>query len=79
MPVGGILLAHNFVLGRRVVVDELYNRRGRYARHAGWSIAGLTAWIVGAVVFYGSSAFGGVLPSLVATILVYAVVERYRA
>jgi len=79
VPVGGILLAHNFVLGRRVVIDELYNRRGRYARHGGWSIAGLTAWIAGAIVFYASSAIGGVLPSLVVTIIVYAVVERYRA
>jgi NCS1 family nucleobase:cation symporter-1 len=78
VPVGGILLAHNFVLRRAIAVDELYDRRGRYNRHRGWSVAGLSAWTAGAIVFYASSAVGGVLPSLAVTIVVYAVVERYR-
>ena len=75
---GGILLAHNFVLRRAVVVDELYDRGGRYGQRGGWSIAGLAAWIAGAVVFYASTAIGGVLPSLAVTIVVYAAIDRYR-
>ncbi|HKW02155.1 MAG TPA: cytosine permease [Vicinamibacterales bacterium] len=78
VPVGGILLAHNFVLRREVVIDELYDRRGRYAKRGGWSIAGLAAWIAGAIVFYASTAIGGVLPSLAVTIVVYAAIDRYR-
>jgi cytosine/uracil/thiamine/allantoin permease len=73
--VGGILLAHNFVLRRDVLVDELYDRRGRYGQRGGWSIAGLAAWIAGAIVFYASTAIGGVLPSLAVTIGVYVIVE----
>ena len=30
------------------------------------------------IVFYASTAIGGVLPSLAVTIAVYAVVDRYR-
>ena len=75
VPVGGILIAHNFVLRRAVVVEELYDRQGRYGRRGGWSIAGLAAWIAGAVVFYAASSFGGVLPSLVVTIVVYALMS----
>ena len=78
VPVGGVLLAHNFVLRRVVVVEDLYDRRGRYGQQGGWSIAGLAAWIAGAIVFYASTAIGGVLPSLAVTIAVYAVVDRYR-
>jgi purine-cytosine permease-like protein len=79
VPVGAILLAHNFVLRRAVPIDELYDRGGRYARRGGWSIAGLAAWISGAIVFYAASAVGGVLPSLAVTMLVYVAVERSRA
>jgi NCS1 family nucleobase:cation symporter-1 len=80
VPVGGILLAHNFVLRRVVVVEELYDRGGRYGQRGGWSIAGLAAWIAGAIVFYASTAIGGVLPSLAVTIGTYVIVEmRQRA
>jgi purine-cytosine permease-like protein len=80
VPVGGILLAHNFVLRRVVVVEELYDREGRYGQRGGWSIAGLAAWIAGAIVFYASTAIGGVLPSLAVTIGTYVIVEmRQRA
>jgi cytosine/uracil/thiamine/allantoin permease len=78
VPVGGILLAHNFVLRRVVVVDEFYDRRGRYRQRGGWSIAGLAAWIAGAITFYMSTSMGGVLPSLAVTIVVYAAIDRYQ-
>jgi purine-cytosine permease-like protein len=79
VPVGGILLAHYFVLRHAVVIDDLYDPRGIYGRYRGWAIAGISAWVAGAVVFYASASIGGVLPSLAATIAVYAVVDRYRA
>ena len=82
VPIGGILLAHNFILRRPVVIDELYDVRGSSAAHWGWSPAGLSAWIAGAVTFYSAARLGGVLPSLVVAIGVYALVEargRQRA
>ncbi|HUL75466.1 MAG TPA: cytosine permease [Vicinamibacterales bacterium] len=71
VPVGGILLAHNFILRRAIAIPDLYDRVGRYTRHRGWSIPGAAAWAIGAVVFYAAGSLGGVLPSLVASIVVY--------
>jgi NCS1 family nucleobase:cation symporter-1 len=71
VPVGGILLAHNFVLRRAIAIPDLYDQHGQYARHRGWSFAGLAAWVAGAVVFYSAGSIGGVLPSLGVSILVY--------
>ncbi len=76
VPIGGILLAHHFVLRRPIAIDDLYDRHGRYGDHAGWSMAGLAAWVTGGVVFYASARIGGVLPSLASTIAVYALIER---
>ncbi|MFI5178999.1 MAG: cytosine permease [Vicinamibacterales bacterium] len=76
VPVGGILLAHNFVLRRAIAIPDLYDTHGQYARHRGWSLAGLAAWIAGAVVFKAAGGIGGVLPSLAVSILVYVVGSR---
>ena len=89
VPVGGVILAHYFVLpwldgrrgpGRRAVSDGdvalLYDARGPYARHAGFSIPGALAWTAGAVVYYVSTTIGGTLPSLATTVVAYCVVER---
>ena len=78
VPIGGILLAHYFVLRRPVRVADLYDETGPYASHRGWSIAGISAWVVGAAVFYAAGSIGATLPSLAASILVYAVLTRLR-
>ncbi len=78
VPIGGILLAHYFLLARQVRVEDLYDRSGRYARMAGWSVAGLSAWAAGAAAFYVSSGIGGTLPSLAVAIAVYSALSIGR-
>jgi purine-cytosine permease-like protein len=78
VPAGGVLLAHYVALRRPVVVSDLYDPNGPYARHAGWSIAGLTAWIVGGVTFYVTRSIGGTLPCLAATMATYVIVTKWR-
>jgi len=72
VPVGGILLAQ-FVLHRsHVTVDALYpGTDGTPAKIGRWSVAGMSAWIVGGVVFYLAQPIGGVVPSLAVSIAVY--------
>jgi purine-cytosine permease-like protein len=77
VPIGGILLAHYFVLGRPVNVADLYDPAGPYATHRGWSIPGISAWAVGAAVFYAAASIGATIPSLSASILVYAAATRW--
>ena len=75
VPIGGLLLAHFFVLRTPTDVQALYApRSGR----AAWSAPGLAAWITGAVVFHLASAIGGTLPSLLVTIVVYVVLSNHR-
>lgn len=75
VPIGGLLLAHFFVLRIPTDVPSLYRvNSGR----AAWSVPGLVAWVVGAIVFHLASAFGGTLPSLIATMLVYVVLSNQR-
>jgi len=71
MPIGGILLAHYFVLRRAVHVPDLYDACGPYTVRHGWSIAGTTAWATGGLVFYLAQSIGSALPSLLASIAVY--------
>jgi len=71
VPIGGILLAHFFLLRRPVSVSDLYSATGPYRSRGGWSVAGAAAWAVGATVFYMSTSIGGTLPSLAAAIAVY--------
>ncbi|HXT68900.1 MAG TPA: cytosine permease [Vicinamibacterales bacterium] len=78
VPIGGILLAHYFLLAREVRVEDLYDRTSRYARTGGWSIAGVAAWAAGAVAFYVSSDIGGTLPALAVAIAVYSALARTR-
>ena len=79
VPIGGILLAHYVVLARAVHVPDLYDSHGPLAARRGWSIAGATAWIAGALAFYLAQGIGGSLPSLIVTIAVYvALASRPR-
>jgi len=56
-------------------VPDLYDPRGPYAARWGWSIAGAAAWMAGAAVFVAAGGIGGTLPSLAASIAVYAAVS----
>jgi len=71
VPIGGILLAHYFVLRRPVHVPDLYDPSGPYTARRGWSLAGTAAWGIGAIVFYLAQSIGSSLPSLIASIVVY--------
>jgi purine-cytosine permease-like protein len=88
VPVGGILLAHFFVLprlgrGRREWraehVAELYEARGPHARSGGLHLAAVAAWIAGAVAYHLAGPVGGTLPSLATTIVTYGVLSRPEA
>jgi purine-cytosine permease-like protein len=76
VPIGGILLAHFFLLRRPVAVNDLYSPGGPYRAHAGWSVAGTVAWAAGAIVFYLATSVGGTLPSLAVSIVVYVLLTR---
>lgn len=81
VPVGGVLLAHFFALGRAARVPDrhvadLYDETGPYSVTHGWSIPGTAAWVVGALVYYAAQSVGGTLTSLVATVVTYVIVTR---
>jgi len=85
VPVGGVMLAHYFVGPARwqmaperieTEVARLYEPSGPYAKHRGFSIAGVVAWTAGAIVYHVSEAIGGTLPALGATIVVYVSLRR---
>lgn len=76
VPVGGLLLAHFFVLRTPTHVPDLY---APAALRRGWSGPGLIAWIAGAVVFQLSGSIGATLPSLLTTMAVYVVLARRSA
>ncbi|MFN7916396.1 MAG: cytosine permease [Vicinamibacterales bacterium] len=77
VPVGGLLLAH-FTLGRHEArVDALYmGADGAPPRVGWWSTAGLLAWAAGAATFYFAQPIGGVVPSLLVSVVVYTVSVR---
>jgi nucleobase:cation symporter-1, NCS1 family len=77
VPVGGLLLAHYLLLRRPVLVPDLYDASGRYARRRGWSLAGTAAWVAGAATFWLASGIGGTLPCLLVSIAAYALVSRF--
>jgi cytosine/uracil/thiamine/allantoin permease len=75
VPIGGVLLAHYCVLRRPVRVPDLYDHRGPYARHAGWSPAGVSAWLLGGATFWLAGDIGGTLPCLAVAVGIYCAVE----
>ncbi|MBP1604852.1 MAG: CytX-like hydroxymethylpyrimidine transporter protein [Acidobacteria bacterium] len=76
VPVGGILLAHYFLLDRSTRVDDLYDSSGPYARRGGFSTAGVTAWVVGSATYFVASPIGSTLPALLAAVVTYAALAR---
>ena len=79
VPVGGLLVAHFVIRPVKTVVERLYpGRNGEPAAVGAWSIAGMTAWVVGAIVFYLAQPIGGVMPSLVVSVIAYLTLRRRR-
>jgi purine-cytosine permease-like protein len=79
VPVGGVLLGHFFLGRREVDVAALYDPHGAYARHRGFSVAGLLAWTLGVVVYRLAAPIGGTLPSLLAALFGYSLLSRWPA
>lgn len=75
VPVGGVLLAHYFILRRPTRVADLYDERGPYMRHAGWSLPGLAGWLAGTVVYHLAAPIGSTLPALATAVAVYIVAD----
>ncbi len=73
VPVGGVLLAYFFVLGRKPEVADLYTPA---ARHGGFALAGMCGWIAGVAAYFLAAPVGGTLPALAAAILVTALLGR---
>ncbi len=78
VPVGGVLLAHFFLLGRRPEVQDLYVPAGAATRHGGFALAGMCGWIAGVAAYFLAAPVGGTLPALAAAILVTALLGRSR-
>jgi cytosine permease len=79
VPVGGVLLAHFFLLRRPVAVADLYAKDGPASRHGGFSIPGMCGWAAGAAAYVLAGSTGGTLPALAAALLVTWGLERARA
>jgi cytosine permease len=78
-PVGGILIARFFLVGRPVVVEWLYDSRGPLARHHGFAVPGVLAWVVGGALYYFPGDLGGTLPALAGSALSYWLVDKLTA
>ncbi len=78
VPIGGVLVAHYYL--QPVTIDdafvaELYDDRGRFG---GVSIAGIAAWVAGAIAFYAAGSIGGTFPALAVSVAVYLALRYTR-
>jgi purine-cytosine permease-like protein len=76
VPIGGILLAHFFVLRVPTDVAALYEMTGRRGVGRGFSGAALAAWALGAAAYYAGTAIGGTVPALVVSAAAYLGLSR---
>ncbi|MGA7990470.1 MAG: cytosine permease [Thermoanaerobaculia bacterium] len=79
VPVGGVLLAHFFLLRRPVAVRDLYAEDGPASRHAGFAIPGMCGWAAGAAAYFLAGTTGGTLPALLTALVVTWALERSLA
>ena len=79
VPVGGVLVAHFFLLRRPTDVAGLYERGGPCDRHGGFATAGLAAWASGTITYALAAPIGGTLPALVVAIAVYVLLSALSA
>jgi len=76
VPVGGVLLAHFFLLRRPVTVLDLYAEDGPMSRHGGFAIPGMCGWAAGATAYFLAGSAGGTLPALATALVVTWGLER---
>ena len=86
LGLGAILIAHFVLLRRTHQAADLYPGTDGSSPAVGlWSAAGMTAWVVGAAVFYlaayppsllGIAAIGGTVPSFVIALVIYLAMTR---
>jgi purine-cytosine permease-like protein len=90
VPVGGVLVARFFLVGRpggkegdEAMVAALYDTGGPTSRWLGFDPAGIVAWLCGGIAYFGARSVGGTLPSLLVSVTVYwglaVIVRRRRA
>jgi nucleobase:cation symporter-1, NCS1 family len=71
VPVGGVFLAHFIVLRRPVDIARIYNTASLPA----FSVAGVSAWIAGIIVYKLAAPIGATLPALATSMVVYVALE----
>jgi purine-cytosine permease-like protein len=76
VPVGGVLLAHFFVLKVPTDVAALYDPPAGSSR---FPRAGLLAWALGGAAYHAGTPVGGTLPALIASAAAYTVLARWDA
>jgi NCS1 nucleoside transporter family len=69
VPAGGVLLARFLLTREPVDVESLYDESGP---HAGFQLAGVAAWLLGALAYRAAAPWGSTLPSLAVAVLSYA-------
>jgi purine-cytosine permease-like protein len=74
VPVGGVFLAHFVVLRRPVNVDAVY----RVEALPSFATPGITAWILGFIVYRVAAPIGATLPALVTSVLVYLALTSWH-
>ncbi len=73
VPIGGVLVAHFFLLRKPVAVPDLYAADGSASRHGGFALPGMCGWAAGVAAYFLASRAGGIggtLPSLVTALAV---------
>jgi len=79
VPVGGVLVAHYYFSADDPMSDAripaLYDGAGPYR---GGNVAGLLAWIAGAIVYFAAGSLGGTLPAIVVSVVTYIALHRRR-
>jgi len=72
VPVGGVFLAHFIALKRPIDIARIYDK----AALPSFNVAGIAAWITGAIVYRLAAPIGATLPALATSMIVYAVLAR---
>ena len=73
VPVGGVLLAHYILRPTATHVPDLYDARGPYR---GVLVPGAAAWALGTAAYYLAGPWGGTLPALVTSVVIYVLLAR---
>ena len=77
VPVGGVLVAHYYLVAKETtgqdLTQQLYDSAGRFR---GVNVAGVLAWVAGGAVFFAAGSFGGTLPAIVVSIVIYVALGR---